>query len=264
MTSLCCIVASASSAVAAEPPDRDALKATINAALEAFDRGSALINIQPEEALGAFRAARDGFESAAGVIENGPLYYNLGNTYMRLQQVGKAIAAYRKAERLIPGDEQLSANLQYARKLRRDQIEAEGEKTFLQTVFYLHYRFPVGTRVGIALSAYVAFWLAMLIRLRKPILVPKWIAATLAVVWLTLGVSVAVSMRDAGQITDGVLVNNDVTVRKGNGETYEPQFDRPLHEGVEFKVLTRRGGWVRMELPDGNRGWIRQSDAILF
>ncbi len=243
---------------------RDELRDTLKKALEDFDRGASLINTQPNQAIIAFQSARDGFETAATGLENGKLYYNLGNTYMRLQQVGRAIAAYRMAERLIPGDAQLDANLRYARKIRRDQIESGGEQTFLHTLFFLHYRFPVGTRVTIALIAYALFWLALLSRLNRRTHAPKYMAPTFAILWLSLGVSIAVSQWHDTRTTEGVLINNEVTIRKGNGETYEPQFNRPLHEGVEFRVINQRGGWVHLELPDGNRGWIRKSDAIIF
>jgi len=53
-------------------------------------------------------------------------------------------------------------------------------------------------------------------------------------------------------------------VRKGNGEGYAPQFEQPLHEGVEFTILEQRGGWMHIELTDGNSGWVRQREVELF
>jgi SH3-like domain-containing protein len=55
-----------------------------------------------------------------------------------------------------------------------------------------------------------------------------------------------------------------VVVRKGNGEGYDPQFEQPLHDGIEFRVIEQRGGWLRIELADGNQGWVRSREVELF
>jgi hypothetical protein len=82
--------------------------------------------------------------------------------------------------------------------------------------------------------------------------------------WLSFGASVGMDLVNQTGLTEGVLVRNEVVVRKGNGEGYEPQYSQPLHEGVEFTVIEQRGGWLEIELPDGGRGWVRQQDAELF
>jgi len=61
-----------------------------------------------------------------------------------------------------------------------------------------------------------------------------------------------------------VVLVDDVIARKGNGEGFEPQFEEPLHQGVEFEVLDRRPGWFQVELADGQRGWIRTDQAALI
>ena len=77
-------------------------------------------------------------------------------------------------------------------------------------------------------------------------------------------VSVAIELPSQSGLTEGVLVTNDVVVRKGNGEGYGPQFEQPLHEGVEFKVTELRDGWIHIELADGNQGWVREHELELF
>lgn len=48
-------------------------------------------------------------------FRHGQIHYNLGNTYYRLGEVGKAILNYRKAERLMPGNAEIKANLRLAK-----------------------------------------------------------------------------------------------------------------------------------------------------
>ncbi len=244
---------------------RQELILLLSEAQRSFDRGTTLLKTAPDEALAAFRNARDKFQGVADSgIENGPLFYNLGNTHLRLGAIGHAIADYRRAQRLIPHDQQLQANLRFARSLTRDRIESGGKRALLHTVFFWHYEFPLRMRSAAAMTAYAMFWVLLIVRLMSPRAGLAYLVAALLAVWMGLAVSVTVDLAARGQPTEGVLVANDVVIRRGNGEGYDPQFEHPLHEGVEFKLLERRGGWMLIELPDANTGWVRQREVELF
>lgn len=234
-------------------------------ALSDFDEGVALSDSAPDKAADRLRAAAEGFESVArSGGAGGALYYNLGNAYLRLGRLGMAIANYRRAERLIPGDGNLESNLAYARGHRRNQIEAAGSKTVLRTLFFWHYRLPLRTRFLIAATLYVAFWLVLIVRpyLRQVGL--GLAAAVLAVGWITFGASAGVSWGLESRERQGVITADEVVVRKGNGENYDPEFKQLFYDGVEFTVRERRGDWLKIELPDGGKGWIRAEQAELL
>jgi len=55
--------------------------------------------------------------------KNGTVYYNLGNAYLRGGELGRAIAAYRYGESFQPRDEDLQANLAFARNTAKDAIQ---------------------------------------------------------------------------------------------------------------------------------------------
>jgi len=237
----------------------------LSGALESSDRGSALLKKAPDEALAEFEQARDQFQAVVDAgIDNGLLYYNLGNAHMRLGEVGEAIADYRRAERLIPADERLKANLRFARSLTRNHITPSGKRTFVRTVFFWHYSWPLHARRSVAMIGYGMFWLLAAVMTLWPRVKAGYAALACVILWMLLGASVAIDLRSASRPTEGVLVTNDVVVRKGNGEGYDPQFVQPLYEGVEFTLIERRGGWVRIELADGNQGWVRNREVELF
>ncbi|MCA9263793.1 MAG: hypothetical protein KDA60_08075, partial [Planctomycetales bacterium] len=48
--------------------------------------------------------------------ESGGLYYNMGNAYLQSGDVGRAIAAYRKAQRYWPRNQSLAGNLAIAQR----------------------------------------------------------------------------------------------------------------------------------------------------
>ena len=59
-------------------------------------------------------------------IDDGAVYYNLGNAYFKLGDLGRAILNYKRAERLLPRDQDVDANLQLARAQTRDRLEQDG------------------------------------------------------------------------------------------------------------------------------------------
>lgn len=55
-------------------------------------------------------------------------YYNLGNTLLKAQKFPESIEAYKNALRLDPGDMDAKYNMEYAKKMLKDQQEQEQNK----------------------------------------------------------------------------------------------------------------------------------------
>ncbi len=231
----------------------------------AFANGTKLTKENPQQAYQAYRKAQRLFESlvADGVV-NGKLYYNLGNACLKAGDLGKAILNYRRAEELLGSDSQLQANLRFARKLCRNQIAPTAEKELLQTLLFWHYRTSTASRYVVALVSFAMFWLLLAAALfvKQPGL--RYGAWAMLIVWLSTGASFCSDMLDGSDMSYGVITANDVTVRKGDGDGYEPQFREAFYEGVEFSVIEKRPGWYKIELSNGEYGWIRENQAELL
>jgi len=59
-----------------------------------------------------------------------------------------------------------------------------------------------------------------------------------------------------------VVLTQDVTLRRGNAEGYPARLDAKLPRGVEARELTRRGGWVQVELAGGAVGWLPEGAVL--
>jgi tetratricopeptide (TPR) repeat protein len=70
-----------------------------------------------------FQDAIDGYKQIIDSgHKNGHLYYNLGNAYFRMNELGKAILCYERARLLIPRDADLNFNLRYAGDQVQDAV----------------------------------------------------------------------------------------------------------------------------------------------
>ncbi|MFO0972411.1 MAG: tetratricopeptide repeat protein [Phycisphaerae bacterium] len=262
------LVAALSCGVAGGAAPAHEAEATFSRAIQAFDDATSLALRSPAEAQRRYAAARDGFAAlVSGGIESGPLLYNLGNTYVMLGELGRAIACYRRAERLIPGDASLKENLRFARSKCSVNIPPPATHAVLRTLLFLHYGTSLRARAQLGIVAYVAFWALMAAGLARARSGPwvrwgRWLSGAVAA---SLAISVACEWGRWGARPAGVLVRPDVTVRKGNGESYEAAFNHPLGDGVEFVLVEPpRGEWVHVELADGTGGWVRRQEVELL
>ena len=71
-------------------------------------------------------------------VQNGYLYYNLGNAYIRMGKTGPAVLNYVRALKWIPRDENLEANLKFAIQQTRDKIELPPLGTLNVLLFWVN------------------------------------------------------------------------------------------------------------------------------
>ena len=91
-----------------------------------------------------------------------------------------------------------------------------------------------------------------------------WVALVCLFVGLCFCASVAVESLQSTRQGAGVIIAAEVTARQGDAENYPQSFKEPLHEGTEFGLLEKRGGWLRIELADMTETWIPASAAELI
>lgn len=222
-----------------------------------FRQANGLIARQPDEARKLYRQAAMRYEKLLGEggLQNGKLYYNAGNVYFRLGDIGRAIVNYRRALRYVPNDTLLRQNLDYARRKRADRIEDRPQEKVLQTVLFWHYDFSAAVRSALFACCFIAAWLLAGIRLYTPA-APRWLVGIVGVIALILFGSLAADEISRARDDTGVILAAKVMPRKGDGETYEPSFKTSLHAGTEFQRIEQRNDWTYIELPDGRRCWV--------
>ncbi len=232
-------------------------------AQQLFRDANELAASQPERANDLYHKAALRFERIVheGNIHNGRLFYNIGNAYFRMKNIGQAILNYRRAQRYIPNDVNLQQNLAYARSKRLDKIEETQEKQMLKRIFFWHYDLPTEVRVYLFFASFLISWLGAALLLFRRSNSARLLLAAAAFVCMLFLVSLLVETYHIKQQPPGVIISEEVIGRKGDSEAYEKSFTEPLHEGAEFVLLEKRGNWYHVELLDGRRTWIPANSA---
>jgi tetratricopeptide (TPR) repeat protein len=201
-----------------------------------------------------FQEAVDGYLKLIGSgIENGHIYYNLGNAYYRLGDLGKAILFFERARLLLPRDDDLIFNLSHA---RNQAVDAVGDfqmfsltdflgldslnlyEVFLVfTIFNVFFFFILGTRLykKTEWSFYFSIFLIIVIGIGGCALALKWYQFT----------------------TDNraVVLSDEVEVRAGPDPGDTALFK--IHEGTIVHHERSEGDWVLLHLSKDKRGWAR-------
>ncbi len=240
---------------ALDPASRQEIFAEANSLFRQANEQSAT---DPDAARETYAKAILRFERLIreGGIENGKLYYNIGNAHFRARDIGRAIVNYRRAYDLMPHDANLVQNLEFARSRRVDRIEVPAKRKVAETLFFWHYDLPPAVKANLFGWAVLLAWgAATALLFRRENWLP-WLTGGSAAVAVLMLISLNLDAQAAANIREGVIVAGDVVARKGDSDTYEPSFKEPLHAGTEFRILEERAGWIHAELGDGRSCWL--------
>ena len=203
-----------------------------------------------------FQEAAEGYESLVQSGKwNATLFYDLGNAYYRLGNFGKAILNYERALALEPRHPEAQANLRLASdearalELRKDWIERYA---------------AMATVKQYSLAAAAAFWIALLVTAHL-VLSRRRSLGGIALITLGLvicGVSIfGIYTLENGKRGDAlaVVTAKEVEARLATADNAKSVLLLPA--GSEIKILSERGGWVYVALPNDQRGWIPATSA---
>ena len=159
-------------------------------------------------------------------ISNPELFFNLGNAYLKSNQLGQSIAAYEQAKQFAPRNAQYTANLDFANSLVKGDTQPAAETTeqsaLTSSLSNLNQtaQATLGrSTIMIALAtASVLFWSLLTLGIFRPTWPTKRLAlAPLALLLLT-GASIGFAQPETTETTNGIVVANQITLHSGDGE----------------------------------------------
>lgn len=207
-----------------------------------------------QEAIETYEAMR-----SAG-IEDGVLYYNLGNAYFKAGHLGLAVLNYERALKRMPGDEDTRANLAFARELLSDQVDEPPLPLVIGWVADLYQEVRLNLLAEIVSASFLLGGVAVTVllserwpALRNPALA---LLVTCGILAAVSGGSLIVRLHTRAGRVEAIVVTENAYVRSGPGET-SPRLAE-IHEGLKVRVLGEREGWLQVSLASGLTGWIEK------
>ncbi|MCB0278747.1 MAG: tetratricopeptide repeat protein [Calditrichaeota bacterium] len=198
------------------------------------------------------------------IIENGDaspsLFFNMGNCYYKLNELGHAIQYYEKARQLSPLDEDIKANLHLANKEVIDHVELPDQMYIFDLYQEFVYSFSVNELLVITLVFFIVIFashLAQRFSIGKTHTISS-ISRNASIVFFLL-FAVLSYYRLAGLKTKQAIL-----ITKQSEAYTAPDSENQaflLHEGAKFTISRELNNRYEITLIDGKTGWIRIEDA---
>jgi tetratricopeptide (TPR) repeat protein len=201
-------------------------------------------------AKGNFADAAAGYEKILQTGgESAPLLFNCGNAEFKAGHLGRAIAAYRRAEELTPRDAELRANLAFV----RTQVQG----ATLRESRWQGWISSLTLNEGAVLAAIIFWALFALLAARQiqPTLAPRLRSVTRLVLVLAIFSCTVLGLQAANHFNSAVAVVTAAEATARTGPLDDAQSAFTAHDGAEMRVLNRHDHWVQVADGAGKIGW---------
>ncbi len=201
---------------------------------------------------------------AASKPADATLFYNLGNTYYRLNKIGLSVLNYERALKRNPSYKEASENLLLAQSRIPGGI---GQQP--QDIFFIRWWKAI-TSPGL-----IMFWsvlsllffigligLLLYRRLqRNQVYIRPQYFGTLTLLWLASLLLAVSSVYATLSNTKAVVISGEAAVSRIG---IKSRYASGAPEGTVVNLLSRNGSNFEVELPDGNTGIIQQSALMVI
>ena len=199
------------------------------------------------------------YESLLQQGEASEVYYNLGYSYYKSDEIAKAILNYERALLLNPGNGDIRANLEIARSKTVDKVVPVPEIFFISWYKSLINTLSMNAWGKLGIVFFILFLIAVSIYLVSKKEILKMGGFIIGIVLLLFAIlSNVFAFQQQSELNNrdsAIVLSPSVTVRSTPSESGTSLFI--LHEGhkVQVKDDTMRE-WKEIRLEDGKVGWV--------
>ena len=218
-----------------------------------FDEGNSFYNNgNYEQAIEKYSSIiKSGFESSE-------LYYNLGNSYYKINDIANSIFYFEKSLLLDPNNLESKNNLSFANNMTIDRIETVPVNQIAKLISNLSTLFKYQQWFYVALFIElisVVFFILYLFN-KNPDTKRKYFSIFISF-FILFSVVLAISF-NSKSISDknnpAIIFENRIAFKTEPNERSEQIFE--LNKGTKVNIIEEVNEWSLVELSNGSKGWI--------
>ncbi|WP_315155991.1 tetratricopeptide repeat protein [Capnocytophaga leadbetteri] len=191
--------------------------------------------------------------------ESSALYYNLGNTYYKLNNVPESIYYYEKALQLDPENADAKNNLIFANQMKVDAITPLPKTWVRQLSDGIVGLFSAHTWAVLSIIGVFAFVLSFLLYyfVERTALKRTFFSLMLAFLFFAIGSYTLAHFchKQVSQTQYAILFDKTVRVFS-DANAYSSEVMQ-LHEGTKVEIIEDAKDWVKIRLVNGKTGWTK-------
>jgi tetratricopeptide (TPR) repeat protein len=208
---------------------------------------------------GEFKAAVSEFSEIVnrGIV-NGKLFYDLGNAYLKNNDIGHAILWYQRAFKLIPKDPDLKFNYTVALSRVKD-MPPDNRHPILKIIVFWQYLLSRTATQWAAVILNGIFWIVLTLQLffRKNTF--NWVRSMILPVFMIILLTASFNYYDDTYNKQAVIIPPEISVRSGLSDDATELF--ALHAGSQVHVDKEKDGFLKVRFSKDKIGWIKKTDA---
>ncbi len=191
-------------------------------------------------------------------INNGKLYYDLGNAYFKKGDIGNAMLWYERALKLLPHDPDLKFNYETAQSLTKDE---KGDKDFplVRIMFFWKYLLSQTQIQWTAILLNLIFWFLTALRVTRRKNSFQTLRHAILIFCLIFTLTAVYNNYEADFIQEAVILPAKVSIRSGLTDDATELF--VLHAGAKVRIEKEKNDYIRITFSEGKIGWIKKSEA---
>ena len=189
---------------------------------------------------------------------SGSLYFNLGNSYYKLNDTPNSIYYFEKALKLNPNDKDIINNLTYSQNMLIDKIDllpSNQLSDFLNSVsmfFSVNQWLSIGiVLIYIFLILFILYYFKRDSNSKKKYFTFSSILFCISIVFILTGIS---KFENQKSNIEAIIFEKKIDFRTEPNYRSEIQFN--LHEGTKVNIKEELDDWVLVELRNGASGWM--------
>ena len=192
--------------------------------------------------------------------ENSTVFYNLGNAYYRLGDIGHAIWAYKHANKFSPRDKDIIHNLKIAEAKKIDRINSP--PLFILHDFYRRIKSSMTMFELIYLGGILSFILSLI--WIKQSFTGKRIGLSKNIFQIILALLIIVHTFIIDKAFEKKKISSEaIIVEKFDARSGPSHGDNmvlfQINEGSVVELLEEKNNWSEIILIDGKKGWVLTS-----
>jgi tetratricopeptide (TPR) repeat protein len=227
----------------------------------AFDQATTSYNDGAYEiAIALYKTILDSGEHSA------ELYYNLGNSYYKLNDIPNSIYFYEKALVLAPNDTETLNNLGYAQQMTLDAIDTLPEtglarfyKKITNALHFDQWAYMTVVFMLLFVLLYILFYYSRYSSRKRWAFIGSITCLFISLITIAFAY---IAQSDSNANRPAIIFADEIGIQAEPNTTSSEVF--VLHAGTNVKVLEELHDWNKIRLTDGKTGWVASEHLKLL
>jgi len=193
---------------------------------------------------------------------NGAVYFNLGNTYFRMGDFGRAILCYEKAKKVSPRDPDIVHNLTHVKSYLVDREAGKrAAPRALESLLVLHYQTTENETLWMLACLTCLLGVIFILRLLRMPFTEKvfygYVRGAVVLLFVLQLISAVYKIEVETKQREGVILIDSVRATASPGAE---ELLAEVNAGTKVEILDIRNGYAHIRLPTGTPAFVQEDE----